>query len=239
MIHTSLWASEQVAKLSVGARLLYIGLITLGDDDGRLKGSPALLRSQLFPYDDQVKVSDVEKWLKEIEVQKLIIGYCVEEGCFYYHPKWEMYQHIREDRRKESNIPAPTFDFPDMSTGGQPSGNQKATKRPHSIVKDSIVKDSIDKDVAFAAFWEKYPRKVSKKAAYKAWQKIKLDDALIVRIMSALSSAMKSEQWVKDAGRYIPHAATWLNGERWEDEMAPSKIARSNKYDAVGTTVRA
>jgi len=34
-----------------------------------------------------------------------------------------------------------------------------------------------------------------------------------------LSRWSKSEQWTKDNGQYIPHAATWLNGRRWEDEL--------------------
>jgi len=33
---------------------------------------------------------------------------------------------------------------------------------------------------------------------------------------------MQSESWNRDGGRYIPHPSTWLNGRRWEDELAPA-----------------
>lgn len=238
MVHSSIWASGQVAKLTRDARLLYIGLITLGDDDGRLKGSPALLRSQVYPYDDDVKVADVEKWLSEIESQGLVSSYEVDGQRYYFHPKWETYQHIREDRRKDSNIPAPEFTFSTVSTSGQPNGNQKSTKAPHSIVKDSKGKDSVDKvgqEAAFQSFWASYPKKVGKKAAWKAWMRLKWTEELGSAIMAGLARSTSSEQWSKDSGRYIPHAATWINGERWEDEPAQA-AAKSTKYDHVGRT---
>lgn len=242
MVHLSLWSSEQVSKLSRDARILYIGLITLGDDDGRLKGSPLLIRSQIFPYDDDIKVSDVSKWLGEIEAQKLIARYEIEGTSYYYHPKWEDYQLLREDRRRESNIPAPLFEFSGIATNGQQNDNQMTTKSPHKISKVKISKvkiiDTVGADGGFQVFWGKYPRKVSRKAAWKVWQKIKPDEALLSKILRSLEVYSASDQWVKDAGRYIPHAATWLNGERWEDEVGPAKN-RSSKYDSVTTkTVR-
>lgn len=238
MVHRTIWDSAQVAKLSHDARLLYIGLITLGDDDGRLKGSPALIRSQIFPYDNEVEVADIERWLKEIEAQKLVAGYCIDGECYFYHPKWEEYQHIREDRRRESNIPAPTFDFLPMATIWQPSGNQRGDKTPPNISKVKTSKVNINKDAAFHSFWEKYPRKIGKKAAWKAWGKVEWTQELQERIIKALDVAISSEQWSKDSGRYIPHAATWVNGERWEDDITPAK-KKSTKYDSLNTkTVR-
>ena len=238
MVHLTIWASGQVAKLSHDARLLYIGLITLGDDDGRLKGAPALIRSQIFPYDDDVKVADVSRWLGEIEAQKLVVRYEVDGEQYMYHPKWEDYQLLREDRRRESNIPAPDIEFLPLTTNGQPNGNQVGDKRRLKLSKDKISKENIDSsasDTAFVAFWEKYPYKVGKKAAWKAWQKVKYTPELGAKIMTALEAWKQSPQWTKDAGRYIPHPATWINGERWEDEVAPAK-AKNTKYDNIGTT---
>jgi hypothetical protein len=71
-------------------------------------------------------------------------------------------------------------------------------------------------DDVFDKFWSKYPRKVAKTAARKAWEKIAVDDALLATILAALDAQIASEQW--RAG-FIPHAATWLNGRRWEDEL--------------------
>lgn len=70
----------------------------------------------------------------------------------------------------------------------------------------------------FNEFWDFYPKKTGKKAALKAWHKIKLSEELIDKISEALKTQKKSADWIKEKGKYIPYPATWLNGERWNDE---------------------
>lgn len=69
----------------------------------------------------------------------------------------------------------------------------------------------------FDRFWSLYPRKQSKSAAFKAFQKLNPDEDLLGLMLDALVQQAKSPQWTKDGGEYIPHPATWLNGRRWED----------------------
>ena len=66
----------------------------------------------------------------------------------------------------------------------------------------------------FNFFWLQYPNKTAKQSALKAWSKLKLDESLYQRIMTALSKQKFWQQWQEG---FIPHAATWLNGKRWED----------------------
>lgn len=70
----------------------------------------------------------------------------------------------------------------------------------------------------FASFWKRYPRKVGKQDAMKAWKRLKPDADLLRAIGEGLERAKASEQWQRDRGQFIPHPATWLNGRRWEDE---------------------
>src|SRR5262249_52738672 len=70
----------------------------------------------------------------------------------------------------------------------------------------------------FARFWESYPRKVGKDAAWKAWLRRKPDPALGAAILEAVAKQQQSLQWQRDGGRFIPHPATWLNQGRWQDE---------------------
>jgi hypothetical protein len=74
-------------------------------------------------------------------------------------------------------------------------------------------------DPGFQAFWSAYPRKTAKANAFKAFEKLNPDGDLIKIMLGALSRWSKSEQWIKDNGQFIPHASTWLNGRRWEDEL--------------------
>lgn len=74
-------------------------------------------------------------------------------------------------------------------------------------------------DAMFSVFWTAYPRKIGKKDAIKAFQKIKPSDDLLQTILDALAKQSKSHDWVKEGGRFIPHPTTWLNGERWNDAV--------------------
>lgn len=69
----------------------------------------------------------------------------------------------------------------------------------------------------FERFWALYPRHTARKSAIKAWDKLKPDRELCNVMASAIRTQMKSEQW-KDP-EHIPHPSTWLNGERWTDEL--------------------
>lgn len=79
----------------------------------------------------------------------------------------------------------------------------------------------------FTIFWANYPRRVAKKEARKAWAQLKPDTALFDRIIEALQWQCESEQWTKDGGKWIPHAASWLRGERWEDERVTPKAGKA------------
>lgn len=79
---------------------------------------------------------------------------------------------------------------------------------------------------AFDQFWTAYPRKAGKGAARKVWAKAKLDGNLAV-ILAAVARQKGSEQWRKEGGQFIPHPATWLRQERWEDEGLSPPAARA------------
>lgn len=69
----------------------------------------------------------------------------------------------------------------------------------------------------FETFWKAYPRKIAKAEARKAWKQTEGIRPEIQKLISAVTIACKTEQWIKNNGTFIPHAATWLRGERWED----------------------
>lgn len=46
-----LWQNEKVGDLSHGARLLFVGLITMADDEGRFRARPSVILGHVFPYD--------------------------------------------------------------------------------------------------------------------------------------------------------------------------------------------
>ena len=84
-------------------------------------------------------------------------------------------------------------------------------------------------DELFDQFWQAYPKRVAKKPARRAWDKLHVDNDLLAKILAALAWQKRTDDWQRDGGRYIPNPATWLNGGRWEDEHNPvpeDKLAR-------------
>ena len=66
----------------------------------------------------------------------------------------------------------------------------------------------------FEQFWPVYPRKVGKKSAERAWNRL---EPPINEVLSALAWQVYQKSW-RDV-QYIPYPATWLRAGRWEDEM--------------------
>lgn len=85
-------------------------------------------------------------------------------------------------------------------------------------------------DEKFNEFWRIYPKRVAKKSAQRAWAKIKDPD--LERIVKGIENWMTTQQW-QDPER-IPYPATFLNGERWEDEIPAGKMKIQEARIGVG-----
>ncbi|GLQ45666.1 hypothetical protein GCM10007862_07170 [Dyella lipolytica] len=81
----------------------------------------------------------------------------------------------------------------------------------------------------FEQFWSIYPKHQGKQAAVKAFVKLAPDHDLLGVMLAAVNRQRQSEQWQRDGGQFVPHAATWLNGRRWEDEI---RLAPHQGHDA-------
>lgn len=74
----------------------------------------------------------------------------------------------------------------------------------------------------FDDFYEMYPRKVGKALAKKHWERLAPDATLREKIALNLSKRIKGE-WKEIKKEYIPHPGTYINNERWEDEVDEPK----------------
>jgi len=80
--------------------------------------------------------------------------------------------------------------------------------------------------VQFEEFWKLYPRKLAKKKAEESFKKaVKVVDSK--DIIAGLKKYLTV--WAGKEHDFIPHASTWLNQHRWEDEINP--IAKPNGLD--------
>lgn len=88
------------------------------------------------------------------------------------------------------------------------------------IKEDVKSKKEQQNNELFDKFWEAYPKKRDKQTSRKAFTKLNVDVKLFNHMMYSLSQAKNSYDWQKNNGQYIPYPSTWLNGRRWEDELA-------------------
>lgn len=68
----------------------------------------------------------------------------------------------------------------------------------------------------FAEFWAAYPKKVGRKACEKKWKARKLDQKADVILADIAERLAKDHRWLDG---YIPNPETYLNGDRWEDDI--------------------
>lgn len=122
--------------------------------------------------------------------------------------------------------PAPGFD---AATVQQRSGPH-AKRLP--ATGDRLAADGSEIRDRFERFWASYPRKVGKGAAWRIWAKLRPDDALLTRMLAAVTEQRQSPQWRKDGGQYVPHPSTWLNQERWSDSAA-IEVEPSDNLDGL------
>lgn len=142
---------------------------------------------------------------------------------------------IEKETEKETDT-EPEKEAETESKKKAPAGAKKSRKAaPAETVEAEIVPEY---ELFFTEFWKAYPNKKAKQAAAKAWKRLKPDRALFDVIMQALEAAKHSDQWSRDGGRYIPYPATWINGQRWEDQdaevAAGTSEGRSGFVDVMG-----
>ena len=97
-----------------------------------------------------------------------------------------------------------TFNHTDTDT--DTDKEKTIARKPRESVLENIE--------GFEFFWTDYPRKIGKGAAKKAWKSaiLKTSPATI----AAATRIFASKQAGTDE-KFIPHPATWLNAERWQD----------------------
>lgn len=93
----------------------------------------------------------------------------------------------------------------------------------------------------FEEFWKAYPKKVGKGATLRSFKK-GFDGYEFDSVLASLEIQKKSVQWRKNGGQFIPNPATWLNQQRWLDEVTVPAETRNDpnldkKMQAVTATL--
>jgi hypothetical protein len=130
-----LWQDEDIGALSRDARLLFIGLITQADDEGRLVGAPRLLWSQIFPWDDY-SPERLGAWLTELAGAGLVRQYESGGRAYIHLPGWKRHQKISHPAKSKLPRPPGKRARPRAALRKPPEDSGDAPKRSPLIGSD-------------------------------------------------------------------------------------------------------
>lgn len=144
--------SETVNQLNAEDERFYLRLMLRADDFGRYHANPVLLRSALYPLKDDVRTTDVSRWLAACEKAGLVRCYTHAQKPYLEIPKFG--QRTRADTSKFPEPPAQAdtglLTGISLTEAAGASGKRPAHaghlpgKRPASAGHTSVKRPSID-----------------------------------------------------------------------------------------------
>lgn len=217
---------------SDNVRLFYLLLIPFTDTNGRIEGDPDLVRAMIYPRRKDIEDFQITKLLSELVSAGLILWYESGDDWFIEIVKFrEGQRNLRADREATPTIPGP-----DNTTGmiegprqcpkkikapkvaDFPNPTQDPNKAP-DVPDEFKQKTTPATNDGFDEFWTVYPKKVGKREAKKAWDKLKKERPPTPEIVAKVEALKTTEKWKKEGGQFIPNPATWLNAGGWDDEL--------------------
>jgi hypothetical protein len=237
MIRDSCKTSPTLAKLSHGAERLFWRLTTSADNKGRFHAEPQAVRAACFPVMLHIIMqTDVDRWLIELAQAGAVQLYDVDDRPYGQFCNWYKHQRLYEYSSKFPEPPVTSGSLPEPpGVSGQsrdrdgveiekikinPPLPPLVAHKPRKVGRTARKHRALslpDYEPDFMGFWERYPRKIGKGAAAKAWNKV---NGEATAIMEALSWQVQSTDHLMREAQYTPHPATWLNQRRWEDEQS-------------------
>ena len=196
-------------RVSPLAELLYVRAISYAKMDNTGVLSVRAVMGLCADLGDMNNLSqellDAELWVHHQD------GFYIGNWC-----EWQEHQDKVERKREAGRASALKRWGSDGSPNGSPNGSAMGNPmQEREIEREKYIHHQNDDE--FDLFWQKYPRKVGKEAARRAWKSTAKKRPEIGVVLGALEIAC--QVWAKGDPRFIPHPSTWLSQGRWGDEL--------------------
>lgn len=201
-------------ELAEFAQTLYPLLIACSDDFGRQAGDAFTVKLVVFPSSPRTE-DEFRLALASLASVGLVHWYEATGGQVVQIVEFDEHQPGLHKRTASKFPPFPgNFPaIPSQEKGTEEKGTEENIRAP----KSTALRDRFDR------FWDVYPKKVGKDAAWDAFKKRNPGDDLTDAMIAVVQQQRASEQWRKDGGQYIPNPRTWLHQGRWQDEVPASR----------------
>lgn len=248
MISKSLSTSAKIAalyticpKMAEFCRALFPLLVSHADDHGRLPGDEFTVKMQVDPITPR-KLPEFVAALHFMAEVGLITWYQVHERKVIEIVKFSEHQDLKGHDKRPPKLPPCTAT--DQLIGrhraevGENGDSIKGKGSEFTRTETNLTQSGAVLPTGFDVFWMAYPKKKSKDAARKAFEKRAVSDDLLRRMLDAIEWQKQTRDWTKDGGQYIPNPATWLNGAGWEDEQSVPVPAMNQSTASVVAALR-
>ena len=214
--------SDAFLDMPLSSQALYFHLSMRADDDGFINNPNKISRSITATKND----------MDLLLAKNFIIPF--ETGvCVIKH--WLIHNYIQKDRYKPTNYLEEKA-LLDIKDNKAYTLNNECIQNGYRLdtqvrLGKSKCKDSIDYNTLINSLWNDfynlYPKKVDKKKAYQSYIKqfkgLKTEESITEKadlILSGLNRYIEYWGKSKTEQQYIPYPTTWLNGEKWNDELS-------------------
>lgn len=137
MIKPEFWSDAKIGKLSLGARLLFIGIWNFADDYGVISASPRRLLGEVFENDESVSLDNISEWIEELVGSGRLVRFNADEKVWLYVKRWK--EHQKVDSPSQRRNPSPPKDLgreEQESGGGCSSGDPEIGEDATGVVPD-------------------------------------------------------------------------------------------------------
>jgi len=234
-IKPEFWCDEKLAQMSTIDRLVFLGLMSMADDYGRVHDNIKVIDAFMFPYSEE---SSRESVANLSRTGRIVRGISSSGMKILEIVNWSKHQRVDKpqplkalppiykknaENSNENSIPEPFAN----DSGMVPELVAPLTSyhRPPTTDQGSPINMSADRGRSFSEysdefenFWKAYPkqRRTKKQEAYRKWK-------LALKRVDAETLTKKAAEYASsDVGKseFAVMPTVWLNGACWEDDPA-------------------
>ena len=238
MIKKEFWHSHRILSISPYERLMFIAMFNVADDDGILKNSALTMKSVCYACDENITISMVEDYIKNLLGVGLIE--LNNERTLIRISNWKNHQRIDKptpSRHKFKKVILEDSNsnprgLQDEYTPKEDKERQKKERQNKETVQDKTLE-------LFNSFYDSYKRKQDKKRAYTSFKNLTRSNQIL-----CIEGVKNYNKWIElntIEKNMIKLPTTYINGESWTDILdtevkdKPAKV--EYKLDATGNAV--
>lgn len=207
------WNDKELSNITLPAHLFWIATWNFSDDDGVFENDPLLLKSQIFPRRQDIRVDQVNSWLDQLVKARFIVPFSYNGNSYYISRTFKTHQRI--DKPQPSLI-------------------------PQKVLFDIIQEHSKNDPITVLPVEESSSKVKDSKVVYRAFAHLRIFEIEFEKLVdlgfekNQIDSILDSIQNYKDNKKYTSlflTAKNWLERDRKKEKSSGEKERPKTKIE--------